>query len=70
MEEAASASAGAEPPSSPSAQEAAGYVAELTSELANLARGVRLDFLAYLLDVAQLEAANRARAERPTRRAR
>lgn len=42
--------------------EAAGYIAELTSELATIARASNLEFLAYLLDLARQEAA--ATAER------
>ena len=38
----------------------AAYVAELTGELAALARRHRLDALSYLLEVAQLEARNTA----------
>jgi len=37
---------------------AADYVAELSSELANLARQHGLDALAYILDMARLEAEN------------
>ena len=36
--------------------EAAHYIADLTAELAAIARGVKLDLVAYLLDVARLEA--------------
>ena len=43
---------------SPSAAETAGYIAEMAAELCILARQSRLDLLAYLLDMAQLEAAN------------
>lgn len=42
--------------------ESAEYIAELTNELAKLARRSRLDLLAYLLDIASLEA--RSEAER------
>ena len=41
---------------------AADYVAELSTELANLARQHGLDALAYILDMARLEAEN---ANRP-----
>ena len=34
----------------------AGYIAELTGELADLARSRQLDLLAYLLDIAEREA--------------
>jgi hypothetical protein len=37
---------------------AADYVAELSTELANLARQHGLDALAYILDMARLEAEN------------
>jgi hypothetical protein len=42
-------------------ESAAAYIADITSELAALARGSKLDILAYLLDIAQLEAAGNAR---------
>jgi hypothetical protein len=40
-----------------SATETAQYIAEFTAELSYLARQTRLDLLAYLLDMARLEAA-------------
>ena len=40
---------------------AADYVADLTGELANLARQHGLDTLGFLLDMARLEAQNTAR---------
>ncbi|WP_445500540.1 hypothetical protein [Microvirga sp. G4-2] len=40
-----------------SAAETAQYIAEFTAELSYLARQTRLDLLAYLLDMARLEAA-------------
>jgi hypothetical protein len=40
---------------------AANYVAELSSELANLARQHGLDALGYILDMARLEAENATR---------
>jgi len=40
-----------------SAVETAQYIAEFTAELSYLARQTRLDLLAYLLDMARLEAA-------------
>jgi len=43
---------------------AAAYIADITNELAGLARGSKLDILAYLLDIAQLEAASRSRRSR------
>jgi hypothetical protein len=42
-------------------ESAASYIADITTELAVLARGSKLDRLAYLLDIAQLEAASNAR---------
>jgi hypothetical protein len=42
-------------------ESAAAYIADITTELAGIARGSRLDVLAYLLDIAQLEAANATR---------
>ena len=39
----------------------AAYIADIATELASLARGSKLEVLAYLLDIAQLEAANTAR---------
>jgi hypothetical protein len=38
--------------------EAAAYVADLTADLARIARGHGLDVLGYLLDMARLEARN------------
>jgi hypothetical protein len=40
---------------------AAGYVADLSAELANLARQHGLDALGYILDMARLEAENATR---------
>ena len=40
---------------------AAAYIADITTELAALARGSSLETLAYLLDIAQLEARNTSR---------
>lgn len=45
-----------------SGSQSAEYIAQLTDELAKLARRSRLDLLAYLLDIASLEA--RTAAER------
>lgn len=42
------------------AQEAADYVAEMTADLAKIARRHHLDMLGYLLDMARLEAENSA----------
>jgi hypothetical protein len=36
--------------------DAASYIADLTAELAAMAREVKLDLVAYLLDIARLEA--------------
>jgi hypothetical protein len=41
--------------------EAAAYVAELSSDLASIARKNGLDTLAYILDMARLEAENATR---------
>lgn len=51
--------------------QSAEYIADLTDELAKLARRSRLDVLAYLLDIASLEAKTVAgqHASRPGRRA-
>lgn len=46
----------------------ASYIAEITTELAELARGAKLDLVAYLLDIAQLEAATTVRREATPRR--
>ncbi len=43
-------------PSSMSTAETAQYIAEFTAELSYLARQSKLDLLAYLLDMARLEA--------------
>ena len=40
---------------------AAGYIAELSAELATLARRHRLDALGFILDMARLEAENASR---------
>jgi hypothetical protein len=49
--------------------EAARYIAEFAAELSVLARHARLDLLAYLLDMARLEATKAQRAARTTDRA-
>ena len=41
--------------------DAARYIADLTGDLATIARDAELDLLAYLLDVVRLEAARAAR---------
>ncbi len=43
-------------------REVAGYVADMAKDLAGLATGVQLGFLAYLLTIAAEEAAGHARA--------
>jgi len=40
-----------------SEDEAVHYIADLTGELAGIARSTKLDLLAYLLDIVRLEAA-------------
>jgi hypothetical protein len=50
-------------PSSQDTIEFASYVAALTSELSRLAREHQLPTLAYLLDIARLEANSAARGE-------
>ena len=47
--------------------ETAQYIAEFTAELSYLARQTRLDLLAYLLDMARLEAARAMQAEKRKR---
>ena len=49
-----------------SADEAAHYIAELAGELAGIARGTKLDLVAYLLDIVRLEAARTARRINPS----
>lgn len=46
-----------------SSAEAAQYIAEFTAELSYLPRRTRLDLLAYLLDMARLEAARAIQAD-------
>jgi hypothetical protein len=59
-------------PPQPRARDAAGYIAELTADLARLARESGFKELAYLLEVARLEAetapARRAKMSRRGRR--
>jgi hypothetical protein len=50
-----------DPGSSVDRAAAASYVAELSAELANLARQHGLDALGYILDMARLEAENATR---------
>lgn len=47
--------------------ETAQYIAEFTAELSYLARQAKLDLLAYLLDMARLEAARAIQAEQRKR---
>lgn len=47
-----------------SAAETAQYIAEFTAELSYLARQTKLDLLAYLLDMARLEAARALQADK------
>ena len=47
--------------------ETAQYIAEFTAELAYLARQTKLDLLAYLLDMARLEAARVVQAKKRKR---
>ena len=49
-------------------QGTASYIADLTTELARLARDARLEILAYLLDIVQLEASTSARRPGPEAR--
>lgn len=44
------------PPAAPGAEDVAGYVADMCRDLAALAKGADLGFLAFLLDVAREEA--------------
>ena len=41
------------------AEHVAAYIAEMTTELAELARGQKLELVAYLLEMARMEAASR-----------
>jgi hypothetical protein len=51
-----------EPPSDEAlALEAARYIAQMTAELASIARGSNLDLLAYFLDMARVEATSTVR---------
>lgn len=54
----------------PHPHSAASYIADMTTELAGIARRSKLDVLAYLLDIAQLEAAKSARRLASERRSR
>ena len=47
----------------PNAQQVANYVAEHVAELARMSRDVGLDVLAYLLDLARMEAAKQSERE-------
>ena len=48
----------------PPPAETAAYVAEMAAELSSLARHAKLDLLAYILDMARLEATNASRHAR------
>ena len=50
-----------------SANETAQYIAEFTAELSYLARQTKLDLLAYLLDMAKMEAARVVQADKRKR---
>ena len=52
----------AAPPKRMSPAEAAQYISEFSAELASLAREANLDLLAYMLDMARLEATEAARS--------
>lgn len=56
--------AASETPAEIAPSETARYIADLTAELAYLARKARLDLLAYLLDMARLEAVRSVQANR------
>ncbi len=45
-------------PAVPRPEDIASYIAQLSGELALLARGAKLDLLAYFLEMARLEASN------------
>ncbi|MGJ3263535.1 MAG: hypothetical protein ACFE0R_09910 [Salinarimonas sp.] len=53
---------GGEPPLS--REEAVRYIGAITSELREIARRADLDLLAYVLDMARMEAQERVKAER------
>jgi hypothetical protein len=55
------------PQGAPGPRDTAAYVAELTAELSKLASGAGLDVLAYLLDMARLEATKSVRGLSPDR---
>ena len=44
--------------------ELAGYIAQMTGQMAAMARGEKLDLLAYFLDMARIEAASQAELDR------
>jgi hypothetical protein len=50
----------------PAQKEAAGYIADISHQLANTSRQVQLSFLAHLLEMAYYEAYRLARGEAPT----
>ncbi len=47
-------------PSAPRPDEIAAYIAQLSGEMALLARGAKLDLLAYFLEMARMEAVSHA----------
>ena len=49
----------------PGPHDTAAYIAEMTTELSKMASGAGLDLLAYLLDMARLEATKSARNVSP-----
>jgi len=47
------------------AADASDYIAQMTAELAAMAKGAQLDLLAYFLEMAQMEAEAQARRLKP-----
>lgn len=52
------------PVKSPQPASVSAYIGEMTAELAGMARQAELDVLAYLLDIARLEAETTARSRK------
>ncbi len=50
---------------SPAAADASDYIAQMTAELAIMAKGAQLELLAYFLEMAQMEAEAQSRAHKP-----
>jgi hypothetical protein len=50
----------------PAQKEAAGYIADISQQLANTSREVQLSFLAHLLDMVYYEAYRLAQGEAPS----